>query len=225
MIYVTGDTHGDQDRFLYGCWDSLLQKGDTLIICGDFGFLFDNDARENRFLDDLEKRVYTICFVDGNHECFPVIYEYPQIVWNGGKVHQIRSNVYHLMRGQVFTIEGKTIFTMGGAYSIDRYMRKLNESYWVEELPNNEEYKEATENLKKHGFQVHYILTHTAPNTIIYKMRFQPAQFGADAELTGFLEWVRRETRFCHWYFGHWHIDQDVDEQFTALLFDTKRLM
>lgn len=40
-------------------------------------------------------------------------------MWNGGKVHKIKSSIIHLMRGQVFSIAGKKIFTFGGAQSHD----------------------------------------------------------------------------------------------------------
>lgn len=40
MIYITGDTHGDINRFFDGgALDTKLTKNDTLIICGDFGFV------------------------------------------------------------------------------------------------------------------------------------------------------------------------------------------
>ena len=39
MIYVTGDTHGDASRFDDPRLKNLKQ-GDTLIVCGDFGFLW-----------------------------------------------------------------------------------------------------------------------------------------------------------------------------------------
>ena len=39
--------------------------------------------------------------------------------WNGGKIHRIRSHVLHLMRGQIFELEGYRFFTMGGARSHD----------------------------------------------------------------------------------------------------------
>ena len=45
MIYVTGDTHGIASRFD----DPRLKKlgrGDTLIVCGDFGFLWDGSKDE-----------------------------------------------------------------------------------------------------------------------------------------------------------------------------------
>ena len=43
----------------------------------------------------------------------------PVSEWNGGKVHFVRPNVIHLMRGQVFTLQGQTYFTFGGASSHD----------------------------------------------------------------------------------------------------------
>ena len=146
MIYVTGDMHGDINRFSDAFLpnESQWTENDYLIICGDFGFIFFDDEREKKQLDLLEQKPYTILWVDGNHECFPAIFKYPVEIWNGGKTHKIRKNIRHLMRGQCFTIEGKKFFTMGGAYSIDRGWREKNVSYWDAELPSDEEYKEAS---------------------------------------------------------------------------------
>ena len=99
---------------------------------------------------------------------------------------------------------------MGGAYSVDKYMRTENISWWKEELPTNEEYAEATKNLKANGFSVDYIISHTAPKEIIRKMGSNP-DFTKDSELTGFLEWVMYETNYLQWFFGHWHIDKKID--------------
>lgn len=220
MIYITGDTHGDKIRFLQlakhgeNGWD----KDDILIICGDFGYIFADDEREHDFLDELAKKAYTICFCDGNHENFAAINAYPEIIWNGGKVHKIRENIFHLMRGQVFEIQGKTFFVMGGAYSIDRYMRVKNRSFWDEELPVSDEYHAAVQNLKAHNNEVDYVITHTAPKEIIRYMGKYPDEH--DAQLTGFLEWVMYEVKFKRWFFGHWHIDRQIKDRFYALLFD-----
>lgn len=218
MIYVTGDTHGDIIRFIENNMeDSDWTQDDFLIICGDFGFVFLDSEQERQKLDYLETKPYTICFCDGNHENFPKLFSYPQEEWNGGKVNRIRNNVFHLMRGQVFLIDGKKIFTMGGAYSIDRYMRTLNKSYWEEELPNNGEYREAIQNLKENNNSVDVIITHTAPREIIRRMGKYPDAH--DMELTGFLEWVMYEVKFDHWYFGHWHMDKVIDKKYTAIYF------
>ena len=70
MIFITGDTHGEQSRFRafldYG--EATWTKDDILIVTGDFGYVFRNDVMENRFLNELAERPYTICFCDGNHE-------------------------------------------------------------------------------------------------------------------------------------------------------------
>lgn len=220
MIYITGDVHGDLNRFSEAFLpnESSLIKDDYLIVCGDFGFIFANDDEEKECLDTLAKKPYIILWVDGNHENFDVINEYPAEMWNGGKIHRIRENIIHLMRGQVFTIENKKFFTMGGAYSIDRYMRKKGISWWPQELPSDEEYKEATENLLKNN-DIDYIISHTAPREIIRRMGYYPDAH--DMELTGYLEWIMYEHKFTHWFFGHFHEDKNIDNKFSALYYDT----
>ena len=71
---------------------------------------------------------------------------YPEEIWNGGRVHRIRPNILHLMRGQVFT--------MGGGYSIDAAMRIPGRSWWPEEMPSDDEYAEAWTNLAAHGNKI-----------------------------------------------------------------------
>ncbi len=218
IIYITGDTHGEHARFT-GAQERSWTVEDTIIVCGDFGYIFEDSVVERSFLDDLAQRPYTICFVDGNHENFPAIFRYPEEKWNSGRIHRIRKNIIHLMRGQVFSIDGKRFFTMGGAYSIDRYMRTRNRTYWEEELPNSLEYNEAIKNLKKHDNCVDFILTHTAPREIIRMMGQWPDEH--DIELTGFLEYLMHEIEYRHWYFGHWHRDQKITARVTAIWFDT----
>lgn len=223
MIYITGDTHGEQVRFIENNMEGESSWGeeDHLIVCGDFGYIFTDSVAEQRFLDFLEKKPYTICFCDGNHENFPRIYQYPEQSWRGGRIHRIRENVIHLMRGQVFDIDGKRIFTMGGAYSIDKYMRFEGRSWWREELPCDAEYREAIRSLKECGNRVDYIVTHTAPREIIRRMGKYPDEH--DMELTGFLEWVMHEVEFEKWFFGHWHLDKQIGEKFNAVWMNVLR--
>ena len=229
MIFVTGDTHGEQGRMLWLLRQEPLRSGDTLIVCGDFGYLFSGSEAEADFLDHLEQHPATICFVDGNHENFPLISAFPEEVWNGGRIHRIRKNVIHLMRGQVFTLEGRRFFTMGGAYSIDKYRREPGRSWWPEEIPTAEEFAEARRNLDDCGWQVDYVLSHTAPTKIVYflgmRLRFSPDQH--DLALTEFLTEVWERLRFTRWYFGHFHEDMDplpVYDEFSLLFQKVCRL-
>lgn len=222
MIRFTGDTHGEHNRFsaLRAFDEESWTENDTLIVCGDFGYIFSDDPIEHIFLDKLEQKKYTICFCCGNHENFDALYRYEEEIWNGGRVHRIRKNIYHLMRGQVFTIEGKRIFTFGGAYSIDRYMRTEHISWWRQELPCKEEYAEATKNLDLCNREVDYIVTHTAPTEIIRRMGYDPNY--PDAELTDFLERVMHTVTYKQWFFGHWHRDREIDEKHRALWYDVE---
>ena len=171
MIYLTGDTHGGIDvrKLLDKKFLNRVKEGDYLIICGDFGFIWDykkEKRKEKEWLDFFNNQKYTTLFVDGNHECFPRLMQYPQKQWNGGKIHVIREKVFHLMRGQVFEIEGQKIFTMGGASSHDRgpavgnEKKVIGKSWWPEEIPSQEELNEGIENLKRNENKVDYIITH-----------------------------------------------------------------
>ena len=86
MIYVTGDMHGEEER-LYSRSMKKLSEGDTLIVCGDFGFVWDGSAKEKKILEYLGSRKYNVCFIDGTHENFDLLEKCRMTVWNGGKVH------------------------------------------------------------------------------------------------------------------------------------------
>ena len=64
MIYVTGDIHADLDRFK-GKEAKKLKKGDTLIVCGDFGFVWDGSKKEQQVLKWIGKRPYQVLFIEG----------------------------------------------------------------------------------------------------------------------------------------------------------------
>ena len=120
MIYITGDCHRNFERFNTSIFpeQNEMTKNDYVIICGDFGGVWNKDGEskmETMVMDWLECKPFSTLFVDGNHENFDRLYAYPVEEWNGGKVHKIRPSVIHLMRGQVFVLEGKRIFTFGGA--------------------------------------------------------------------------------------------------------------
>ena len=121
MIYATGDLHGNALRFQpeYFPEQAEMTKDDYMIVCGDFGFVWNGDKSDDAQLGKLEALPFTVLFVDGNHENFDALNEYPIEQWHGGKVHRIRPHVLHLMRGQAFELQGRTFFTMGGAQSHD----------------------------------------------------------------------------------------------------------
>lgn len=142
--------------------------------------------------------------MDGNHENHALLNEYPVTEWNGGKVHQIQPSVFHLMRGQVFTIDGIKFFTMGGASSRDKQYRKEGVSWWSQELPSREEYEEVERNLAKHDWDVDFVLTRCAPTSV---QDYFDDDYITD-ELTEFFESLSGRLNWKMWYTGHYHRDE-----------------
>lgn len=123
-IYVTGDIHAEPDRFNTENFPEQkeLTRDDYMIICGDFGLVWAEDKeskREKQLLDWLEDRPYTTLFADGNHENFTRLNAFPVEEWHGGRVHKIREHVIHLLRGEMFDLDGKKLFAFGGARTHD----------------------------------------------------------------------------------------------------------
>ncbi|MDR2671894.1 MAG: metallophosphoesterase, partial [Coriobacteriales bacterium] len=219
-IFITGDTHRahdikklTNDYFTIG---QTLDKEDFVIICGDFGFIWEKqDLTDGRPLKWLDEQPWTTLFVDGNHENHDLLDSLPTEQWCGGAVHRINDSVLHLMRGEVFEIAGYTFFTFGGADSIDKGARIEGISWWRRELPNKEEYQRAEENLKAHGMKVDYVLTHTASTPILEQ--FFDCRIRESDYLCDWFKELEEQLDFKHWYFGHLHADRKMDDRHTLL--------
>lgn len=221
MIYLTGDTHGTIEIGKLSRANLAVERvepgeGDFVIILGDFGLVFAPDgqsAEERWWLKWLDEKPWTTLFIDGNHENFARLNALPEEEWRGGRVHRVSESVLHLMRAQIFEIDGRSFFTMGGAASHDRQFRKEGRSWWPEELPSEEELARADAALDGCGRRVDYVLTHCAPTLVQGRIN---STFLPD-RLTEYLQHVRDTTAFHRWYFGHYHVDREYDDGFCAL--------
>ena len=247
MIYATGDLHGNTLRFQpqYFPEQSDMTKDDYMIVCGDAGLVWHGNKSDDPQLDRLKALPFTVLFLDGNHENFDVLNEYPVEEWHGGKVHRIRPHVIHLMRGQAFELQGRTFFTMGGAQSHDiadgildmdspdfyerydslrrnRGQFRINHiSWWQEELPSDEEYAEARQTLERLDWKVDYIITHNAPTANQQKIT---ADIKSDS-LPDFQEEIRCRSQYHHWLFGPYHANQIIDEKYVLLYEQMVRIL
>lgn len=207
-VYICGDTHwrtGDELKVK----KLKLSQEDTLIILGDFGGIWYGDERDNVVLDEIAQYPFTVAFIDGNHENFNALYTYPVENWKGGKIHRIRPNLVHLMRGEVFTIEGARFFAFGGGYSLDVAYRTIGKSWWPQEIPTPEELQNGLVNFK----QVDYVLTHTAPRSIVYRCFNNPMNMETpESELQKYFDDMYHQGAFRYWFFGHLHLDKDFEK-------------
>lgn len=240
MLFFTGDTHGDFTRFSASNLEvqKSMTKDDCVIICGDFGGIWNRSKETDYWLKWLTDKPFTLLFVDGNHENFDMLNEYPETLWHGGKVHKITESIFHLMRGQLFMIDGRRIFTFGGAQSHDisdgileptdknfaaqqkrltarnALFRVNRVSWWEEEMPSQTEYEEGIRTLEAQDRTVDYIVTHAGPNEIIDVL--SRSQYTHDP-LTDYLETIRQTTHFTRWFFGHYHDSVMIGNDFTLL--------
>lgn len=252
MIYITGDIHGNTHRFSMSAFPEQkgLTKDDYLIVCGDFGLIWDQEEtrHERRELDDLNKRSFTTLFVDGNHENHDRLNAMPVEMWHGGKIHRIRDSVIHLMRGQVYEIDDKKIFTFGGARSHDisdgildpaeyggphtrlyrstlhnwqrmgKMFRIKGLSWWPGELPSNDEIAEARKNLKATGNTVDFIVTNCLPASTVNVADI--CGIVQNDPLTEYLEDVKKNTHYRKWFAGHYHANMNIPMDKTIILYE-----
>lgn len=231
-IFITGDCHGNFKKFTRNQREKLnIQSDDYVIVCGDFGLLWSDDKEFKYNLDFFSNLPFTILWVGGNHENYNMIEFYTISIWHGGKVrHIIQDKVIYLERGEIYNIEGKSFFCLGGASShdifdgiLDRsnsdfkskldwlkknkrfYYRILNESWWSQELPSENELNYAMKQLSGVDDKVDYIISHCCSSEVEELLGHKEHD-----RLTDFFNYVDRFVEFKHWYFGHYHQDADM---------------
>jgi predicted phosphohydrolase len=229
MIFVTGDTHGeiDMNHLSHKYWPEGkdLTKKDVVIIAGDFGVLWKGelDATEKWWIKWLNECPWTTLFIDGNHENFPRLKALP-LKWKfGSLVGKVSDSIFHLKRGKIYRIEDQKIFCFGGAKSYDKQHRIYEVSWWSEEEPSFKEFGEGLERLENNDNKVDYIITHSAPSSVVEKMNhglqlLRMSQGGshypwATDDITSlYLEEVINRVQFKKMYFGHYHEEWKSDK-------------
>ena len=245
-VWITGDTHGNWMKRLKV--DSFpeqkkMTKEDFVIICGDFG-IWDHSNQEKYHLDWLEKKPFTTLFVSGNHDNYDILDSLPVREWHGGTVNFIRPSVIHLMRGQIYNIEGKSFFTFGGGSTHDiadgilepddpdfkRKKKRLDKnpyalyrinhvSWWERELPNEEEMKEGFINLIRNNNKVDYIITHSPYTSLLKQMDGGFGSYKSD-RLTDYLQEIKQTVDYKHWLFGHMHQNKTFHWERSSCLYE-----
>ena len=251
MIFITGDCHGEFQKFSTNSFplQKQMTKEDIVIICGDFGGVWDlqeESAEEKYWLDWLDQKPFTTVFADGNHENFDRLnHDYEMVNFHGGKAHKIRNSVYHLMRGEVFDFEGERFFVFGGASSHDvddgilyredfeseeafrkqiRQMTKQRKLFRVNKLSWWEEELPCEvefANAENNLAKVDYKVDYVITHCTAQSVLEHMYSFHAESDkLTRYFDDLLQRLQFKKWYFGHYHEDRVVTEKFIALYDD-----
>lgn len=210
---MTGDLHGDLERFKSKAF-RRLKKGDTLIVCGDFGFVWDGGKKEQKLLKWIGSRRYQVLFVDGTHENFDRLFDYEEYDFAGSRARHISGKLSYLERGRVYEIEGKKIFTFGGGESENIEAREKNRLWWPQEMPDEEDFARGRESLRQYGNEVDYVITHEISTTV---KTFLDMDCNDINHLHDYLDEIAKTVKFKGWYFGTYHMDKMISPLYTAV--------
>lgn len=210
MLIFIGDVHGE-----FSALSKKVANVDVtnsfFIQVGDLGVGFKIKEREAALLLDLNeelKRKENVMYViRGNHDD-PSYFKHTTAAY---------SNLIFLRDYSVLELEGNVILLAGGAVSIDRSSRVLNNSYWKREtFVFNESLLDKA--IRKHH-KVDIVVTHNAP------AEFHPTEMSRlvfdwccrDSSLLTDLKAERyrhsllmnhligRNLKPKFWYYGHYH--------------------
>lgn len=211
-ILITGDKHGTFFPLFHLAEKVELKKSDILIIAGDAGYVWNEDFSYG--IETLHQIFPgTIAFIDGNHENHALLNRMEICQWNGGKVHQVGERVYHLMRGEIYSIYGNNFFTFGGARSVDKDRREDGISWWKEEEPTPAEIQYGKKQLIENYSKIDYVITHETPlfaREHISRFKEIQEDYHFPVHLEEWYHLITDSLRFKKWYFGHMHMDQNI---------------
>ncbi len=199
MIYITGDTYGDINRFRRP--KVRLKQGDTVIVCGNFGFFCDNDQLAQKSLKKLSKKKYTVAFLQGAIDDITAFSAYETVDFHGGKAIKVYENIYFLPQGEVYEIESKKLFCFGGGENMD--YPGYSEEFYNASLLSDAIKQKAKDNLAKYDNHVDYFITHDAPSKlrIIMKQR-KSKDMPVCTAFHRFLDELWEQNKFDGWFFG-----------------------
>lgn len=201
-ILVAGDLHGRPMAAYKLVKTARKVEADEIWQVGDFGFWPKKPEFES-FVEILGESPAPIYFADGNHEDHHAL--------ESGRGHMgakpIWHNIWHQPRGSVREVGGKRVLFFGGAQSVDEYHRRINVSWFREELPNAMEWAHALDKGK-----VDVVVAHEAPTAVNFHYPPHEHAFWP-------IEVLDRSTRFREklqehllpsaqpdiWFHGHHH--------------------
>jgi len=144
--------------------------------------------------------------------------QYPIIEKFGGKVGQISKSIFHLKRGEIYSLGTKNIFAFGGAKSIDVEYRIKDISWWEKEIPSLKEKEYGLQNLKNFNYDIDIVISHTCPAHVFdYVVNNKKKVTEVEEYLEKVMLLLENYKIDYQWYFGHFHRDVTVNNKFNCL--------
>lgn len=216
MICVIGDTHGDISRFSDKTVKKL-GKNDFLVICGDFGFVWDGSDKEKAVLKKIGAKRFVTLFLAGSHDNYDLLEQYPEEAFHGGMARHICGNLYMLSPGGVFELNGVKAFAFGGGQAADLETRIENATWWEQEQPTDEQLRQGEAALEAAGNKVDYVFTHEPPATLAEFIEMSSGRRSALGRLNVYFDELKSRISFKMWFFGKLHKNKLIPPRYAAV--------
>lgn len=225
-VFITGDKHQRFEGIINKADFGYFDENDAVIVLGDMGLFWRHDKKDaNSFIEYFEQNYkFMLYFIDGNHENFKLLNALKEDENGMGYVSE---HIRHLKRGRRYNIQGKDILAIGGADSVDKFRRTEGLSWWKDEAITNEDVA------RVEAGHYDYVLSHCCPASVFNDNKVYLCTLGniVDDSNPDFhisenkLEQVKNKITFNKWYFGHYHVDRDIDDKFSCLFHSYKELV
>ena len=216
MIILTGDTHGEFERIEEFCEEYDTTIEDVMVILGDAGINYWLDERDEALKERLAELPLTLFCIHGNHEERPEeVPGYELTEWHGGQawVQADYPNLLFALDGEIYSLGGRQVLIIGGAYSVDKPYRLANGMPWFPTEQPDESTKVLVERrLDQLGWRVDVVLSHTVPLGYIPQYALLPGidQSSVDRSTEEWLEQIERRLVYESWFAGHYHVTCDI---------------
>jgi len=127
--------------------------------------------------------------------------------------------IYYLLRGNDYIINGRKILALGGAESHDKEYRIPEISWWKDEKWTYQDEQNIAKTLEK-GVEYDYVFSHTAPSFVTASL----VPYVRKCVVENKMSLIFKDIKFKKWYFGHYHLDQEVNNRFTCLYHNIEEL-
>ncbi len=212
-FYITGDTHGSFGRIFSFCEKNNTTKDDVIIILGDAGINYYLFGMDENLKSELHAMPITFFCIHGNHEERPFnIPSYEEQIWHGATVYvePRYPNIIFAKDGEIYDFEGQKYIAIGGAYSVDKYIRLMRGYPWFESEQPDDKIKAYVESqLEKVNWTVDGVFSHTVPidyePTWAFLSGIDQSRIDKTTEI--WLGKIEKKLKYKRWFAGHFHVD------------------
>lgn len=217
MIFIAGDVGGYEDLArLFTVKD--LTKDDYVVVVGKFRFIEEDSM--SGMLDMISGKInYTLLLVTDSLDSNPD--KYPTVLMFDDNVRKIRDNIFQLLNGRIYTIDGRRVFTFG---SLPFLMYTDN---GVKNNPDknaifHDDMNRGIANILRKNDVVDLVLTHECPTFAaqVKETSDDRPVFSIPNEIKSYFDHISRFLSYGHWYCGRYHADITIPQKNFTFIYE-----